>query len=157
MYIVKNLVLTLCLSSLCAGVLLHLFPDASAKRCMKAIAGLYVLSAVLNGMHSTQMVVENASYSTNAMVDHYAQADDVNGFGANLLAQTKDDLDEQYRVYFMRLGYDVQVSVALARFEETVIVKEVTVTTNGPLSDQAKEEISTYLCENLALDTVVFL
>lgn len=159
MQTMKDVVFTFCLASLCAGVLLHLFPDAAARRCMKAVAGLYVLSAVLGGAQDAQVIMEEMVQGISATGESAALGYDTSasGFEDNLLEQSAQGLNAQYNAYLAANGYDASVEVILVQTDGTVVVQGACVTASTPLSIEAQNEISVYLCEALALSEVTFV
>ncbi|MFI3169549.1 MAG: hypothetical protein R3Y06_06390 [Faecalibacterium sp.] len=159
MQTMKDVVFTLCLASLCAGVLLHLFPDAAARRCMKAVAGLYVLSAVLGGAQDAQVMMTEMAQSVSVANESTALVydTDTSGFEDNLLEQSAQGLNAQYDAYLAAEGYDVSVEITLAQTQDAVVVQAACVVANTPLSIEAQGDISAYLCGALALSEVTFI
>lgn len=154
---VKELVFTLCLASLCAGVVLHLFPDAAAKRCMKAVAGLYVLSAVLGVAQgaSGALAALDASVQSGSQSAVLSDASaDSDAFTQSVLAQAQAQLNAQYSAYLAAQGYDGTVSVALQQTGENVVISGVDIALNVAITAAQSATLTDYFVQNLGVDVV---
>ncbi len=157
---VKQIIFTLCLASFSAGVLLHLFPDAAARRCMKAVAGLYILSAVLGGVQDgsvllqelqTELVVLEGSLQSDV------QAGDESSFESALLTQASQSLEAQYNAYLTEQGYDATVAITLVQGENSMIVQGICVMSAAALSPAQESALADYFMQALDAQTVSFI
>ncbi len=160
MQALKSLVFTFCLASLCAGVILHLFPDAAAKRCMKAVAGLYILSALLSSVQGADAFLTDATVQlaqASEQAQEGIQQSTGDDFTDTILAQTASSLNSQYAAELAAMGYTVGVEVALLQTDQSVVLQGVCVTASTTLTEQEKAAIRGYFSTVFANVTVSFL
>ncbi len=160
MQTVKTIVFTFCLASLCAGVLLHLFPDAAAKRCMKAVAGLYIMAAVLSNVQESQTVyselISQISTASGTATEYAAEAQG-DSFAENILSQSSASLNAQYTQILCAQGYDVSAEVILIQEGDIILLQSVQIISSTELSQAAQDALTDYLKETLYVAEVVFL
>ncbi len=160
----KNSVLVLCLASLCSGVILHLFSDAAAKRCIKAVAGLYILVAVLGANSTMGATLATALEDANALVQSTANESESTlaletdaSVESILLAQTEAQLEAYFLQKFVAEGYPIlYTDITLVSEDGVAHAQHICIESETALSIEAQQEISLAIASELAADEVQF-
>ncbi len=142
----------LCISCLTAGVILQIFEKDSAKRCIKAVAGLYILVAVLQGC---------GDFEQNLQTWSTAQADALTlpteqeyDFSANLLTESSAQLSKRYSDVLLAKGVVAQVVVEMQNINDTINVASVAVWSDEELTAQQKNDFAELLKTELNFEAI---
>ncbi len=156
----KQVVLTLCLASFSAGVLLHLFPDAAAKRSMKAVAGLYILCAVLGGVQDGSFFLQEAQHELMALegaLQSEIESSTEGAFENTLLTQATQSLESQYNAYLIEQGYEATIAITLVQGENSMTAQSVCITSAAPLLPEEENALTGYFTQVLAMQEICFV
>ncbi len=154
MQTIKELVFVICIACLTAGVILQIFEKDSAKRCIKAVAGLYILVAVLQGCGDFEQNIQTwSTEQTGALTLPTEQESD---FSTSLLEASSIELANRYKSILLTRGIVADVIVIMSKVDEVITVKTLEVYSENELIEEDKNYFSELIKQELAFDTVQY-
>jgi hypothetical protein len=151
----KAAVAVFCAGCICAEMLVQLTQQTRARRCIKAVAGLYIVAALLRAVPGV------AAQSANVELPGSTQAD-FGSFTQNVLEQTAQSLEETLQnTIRASTGCSVQLQITLRQTQTGVAAAAVQVTAEEPveilgLTPEQQAEIETLLRGQLGAVDVSF-
>jgi hypothetical protein len=151
----KAAVAVFCTACICAEVLIQLTQQTRARRCIKAVAGLYIVAALLRAVPGL------AAQSTGAELPGGTQAD-FGSFTQNVLEQTAQSLEETLQsAIYADTGCSVRLKITLRQTQTGVAAATVQVAAEESteilgLSPEQRAEIETLLRGQLGAVAISF-
>ena len=137
---IKSAAAAFCAACMISGILIRLMPQGNARRCINAIAGLYILVTLLSAV--PVFAAELPQLQQPAVT---AQPGQATSFSDRVLAQSEEQLAQHYQT---ELAVP-QVEVVLARDKTGTYVQEIVLVTETALSEQEKEQLTRRLQQEL--------
>jgi len=129
-----------------SGLLLRLMPEGFARRCIKPIAGLYILAVVFSALPQTLPALPAFSAQSYPVV----QPEEL--FRDKILCSGAAQLEAYYQ---KQLAVDA-VEIELLSQEQQVVVQTVTVVTAQPLADTRSATLIQQLQQELMPQRIIF-
>jgi hypothetical protein len=151
----KAAVAVFCAGCICAEVLVQLTQQTHARRCIKAVAGLYIVAALLRALPGL------AAQSTSVELPDITQAN-YGTFAQNVLEQTAQSLEETLQnTIRASTGCSVRLQITLRQTQTGVAAAAVQVTAEEPtgileLAPEQQAEIETLLRGQLGAVEISF-
>jgi hypothetical protein len=155
----KAAVAVFCTACICAEVLIQLTQQTRARRCIKAVAGLYIIAALLRAVPGL------ATQSASVELPGGTQAD-FGSFAQNVLEQTAQSLEETLQnTIRAETGCSVRLQIKLQQTQTGVAAAAVQVAAKEPaeesnrglaLSPEQRAEIETLLRGQLGAVAISF-
>jgi hypothetical protein len=138
----RSLVRTFCVACIAAGLVQMLLPPSGGRKVIKAVAGLYILLAVLHGAQNLPAAFADAvlqSAQSSASVP--AQS----GCSSQILRESERRLSETCRNTLLENGVDAQVSITLSQENGAVHISRILLTTSQTLSPEMRRKAADLL------------
>lgn len=138
----RSLVRTFCIACIAAGLVQALIPPSGGRKVIKAVAGLYILLAVLHGAQNLPAAFAAAVLTPAQSTDSVpAQS----GCGSQILRESERRLAETCRNTLLENGVDAQVSITLSQENDTVCISRILLTTSQTLSPEMRRQAADLL------------
>ena len=135
-----------CLACICAELVTLLVGSRWAHRCIKALAGLYILVVLLQVLPSARAELGKLSSARYAPVE-------LPGLEEQLTAQTQAQLEETLRAACLaQFGVSVEMKVTLERSGQELQVRQAVVTLPAGCSAEDAQKVSAYLQQQLGTE-----
>lgn len=151
MQTIRLAVKAFCIACITGGLIVRLIPGDGARKCIKAVAGLYIVVAVLHAFENAVPVWPRQKVSLPAA------APQVSSFEDGVLAQSQAALEEYYAAVFRASGMEVQLSFCLRTDGAGTYVESAAVKSAAPLTGQQRAEIEKRLTGELLVESVAFI
>ena len=134
-----------CLACICAEVVTLLTDSGWARRCIKALAGLYILVVLLRALPGAKTELRETVLLETSPVS-------IAGIEEQILAQTQSQLEEELETACReKFGIDAQIQVILEQDGQTLRPEQVIMTVPGG-SEAACERAAEYLRQTLDIE-----
>lgn len=140
-----------CTACIVSGLVVRLVPDDAARKCIKAVAGLYIVVAVLQPFGNDTPAWPQYSVSLPAA------APQASSFSDSVLARSQAALEEYYAGVFRTEGMDVRLLITLRADNTGTYAEAVTVESAAPLSAQQRAEVQNRLAGDLLVKSIEFI
>lgn len=151
MQTIRLAVRAFCAACITGGLIVRLVPGDGARKCIKAVAGLYIVVAVLHAFENTSPAWPQRKASLPAA------APQASSFEDGVLARSQAALEEYYAAAFRASGMEVRLSLPLQADGAGTYVKSATVESAAPLTGQQRAEIEKRLTGELLVERVAFI
>lgn len=134
-----------CLACICAEVVTLLTDSGWARRCIKALAGLYILVVLLRALPGAKTEFREMALPETAPVS-------IAGIEEQILAQTQSQLEQELEASCReKFGVDVQLQITLEQDGQTLRPEQVIMTFPGG-SGSACQKAAEYLGQTLDIE-----
>lgn len=153
MQTIRLAVKAFCAACITGGLIVRLVPGDGARKCIKAVAGLYIVVAVLHAFGNASPVWPQRK--GRALLP--AAAPQASSFEDGVLVRSQEALEEYYAAVFHASGMEVRLSLSLQADGAGTYVKSATVKSAAPLTGRQRAEIEKRLTGELLVESVAFI
>ena len=134
-----------CLACICAEAVTLLTDSGWARRCIKVLAGLYILVVLLRGLPGVKTELRSMAMPETSPVS-------IAGVEEQILAQTQSRLEQELETACReKFGVDAQLQVILEQDGQTLRPEQVILTVPGG-SEAACQKAAEYLRQMLDIE-----
>lgn len=150
MPLLKNVAAALCRACFGVGVLLRILPEGGTKRCIKALAGLYILLAVIQPIGAGAVALPELLMpgSTPGVWDEMEQR--------QTIALTGKELEQYYQEQFCAEEEAMTLNFRLEQTGNVLFIKQAIVKSHLPIDEEKQQRIAARLMAELQVTDIQF-